>query len=119
MKFLIVLIISIFIALQIQAQQPATKKTAEVKITTSAQCDMCKERIEKALYKLKGVISASVNVESKVSTVVYRTSKIDIQTLRKAINDAGYDADDSPAKADSYSKLPECCQKEGDNIHHH
>lgn len=105
-------------AFQIQAQQPATKKTAEVQITTSAQCDMCKERIEKALYKVKGVIRASLNVESKVATVVYRTNKTDIQALRKAINNVGYNADDSPAEADAFSKLPRCCQKGSGEIHH-
>lgn len=118
MKFLFMLIIGGFMAIQIQAQQPATKKTEEVKIATSAQCETCKERIEKALYKVKGVISASLNVESKVATVVYRTHKTDVQALRKAINGAGYDADDSPADADAYSKLPGCCQKGGGEMHH-
>ncbi len=113
MKSLFMLIIGGLMAIQIQAQPPATKKTEEVKITTSAQCDMCKERIEKALYKVKGVISASLDVESKVVTVVYRPNKTDIQALRKAINDAGYDADDSPANNNAYKNLPECCQKDG------
>jgi len=118
MKSLFMLIIGGWITLQVQAQPTATKKTEEVKITTSAQCEMCKKRIEKALYKVKGVISASLDVESKVATVVYRTHKTDIQALKKAINSVGYDADDSPADPDAYNKLPGCCQKGGGEMNH-
>ena len=56
MKSLFMLIMGGFMAIQIQAQQPATKKTEEVKIATSAQCETCKERIEKALYNSDSII---------------------------------------------------------------
>lgn len=117
MKVLFLSILIGFITIQTKAQTIPNKKIDEVKIITSAQCEMCKERIEKALYKVKGVISATLDLQTKAATVVYRPHKTNVDALRKAINLAGYDADDSPADIQAYEKLPDCCKKDG-AIHH-
>lgn len=113
MKSLLLFILVGFLVSQTNAQTTPIKKTEEVKIATSAQCEMCKERIEKALYKVKGVISANLDLQTKAVTVIYRTHKTNVDALRQAINLAGYDADNSPADANAYEKLPNCCKKEG------
>lgn len=118
MKSVFLFILVGFLAIKTNAQTTPIKKTEEVKIATSAQCEMCKERIEKALYKVKGVISANLDLQTKAVTVIYRTHKTNVDALRQAINLAGYDADDSPSDADAYSKLPGCCQKGGGEMHH-
>ena len=118
MKSIFIFILAGLWAIQTNAQQPSIKKTDEVKITTSAQCEMCKERIEKALFKVKGVVSANLDLQTKAVTVIYRTHKTNVDALRQAINLAGYDADDSPADAKAYEKLPDCCKKEGATKHH-
>jgi copper chaperone CopZ len=117
MKSVFLFILVGFLAIKTNAQTTPIKKTEEVKIATSAQCEMCKERIEKALYKVKGVISANLDLQTKAVTVIYRTHKTNVDALRQAINLAGYDADDSPADIQAYEKLPDCCKKDG-AIHH-
>lgn len=89
------------------------KKKETITIKTSAQCDMCKERIEKALAYTKGVKKSNLEVESKMITVVYNPAKTSPEKLRKAISKAGYDADSIPADTIAYENLPGCCKKGG------
>lgn len=91
-------------------------KEKEVKIKTSAVCEMCKERIERNLSFEKGVKEATLDVESKVVTVKYNSKKTDVSKLKANINKTGYDADDMPANEDGYKKLPSCCKK---GVMHH
>jgi copper chaperone CopZ len=83
----------------------------EVKIKTSAICDMCKETIEKQLAFEKGVKRSNLDVESKIVTVYYNPAKISPEKIRLAISRAGYDADDVPANKKAYDKLDGCCKK--------
>lgn len=93
------------------------KKTEEVTIKTSAQCDMCKERIEKALAFEKGVKKANLDLTTKEVTVTYSPKKITVEQIKKAIAGAGYDADNVMADEKAYAKLPKCCQKGGEEQH--
>lgn len=90
----------------------AQKKTETVKIQTSAVCDMCKETIEKQLAFTKGVTAADLDVPTAIVTVTYKKKKTDAETIRKAINAVGYDADDSPAEPEAYDDLHHCCKKD-------
>ncbi|HRC32253.1 MAG TPA: heavy metal-associated domain-containing protein [Bacteroidia bacterium] len=80
-------------------------------IATSAQCDMCKNKIENALRFEKGVKLATLDVKSKNVTVIYNSKKTDADKIRKAISMLGYDADNISADSASYNKLHECCRK--------
>jgi mercuric ion binding protein len=84
---------------------------AELKIKTSAVCDMCKETMEKHIAFEKGVKKSSLDVESKILTVTYNPSKITPEQIRKALAKSGYDADDVPADPKAYKKLDACCKK--------
>ena len=88
-----------------------TEKMAEIKIKTSAICNMCKETIEKALAFEKGVKRSDLDVASKVVTVTYNPEKTTPEKIRLAISKAGYDADDVLADAKAYKKLDSCCKK--------
>ncbi len=92
----------------------AQKKNAEIEIMTSAQCGMCKDRIEKVLAYEKGVVSAVLDNETKKVKVVYNPKKTDPDKLRLAISKVGHDADDIAADPVAYEKLPPCCRKPGD-----
>lgn len=85
----------------------------EVKITTSAQCDMCKKRIEDGLFTQKGVVSANLDVNTKVVTIKYRSNKTNEDDLRNYISSLGYQADSVPANKEAYDLLPGCCQIDG------
>ncbi len=108
---------SIFVALCFQfalfsgfrfMSEPPTK----VKIKTSAICEMCKARIEKKMAFTKGVVESDLDLKDKVITVSYHSNKTDVNKIKKAINEVGYDADETKAIDKSYEKLPSCCKKD-------
>ena len=52
-----------------------------------------------------------VNWRRKETTVKYLSDRINIEEIKTAIANAGYDADDVPATEDSYKRLPKSCKK--------
>lgn len=89
------------------------KETAELKIKTSAQCEMCKNRIEKAMAYEKGIKSSHLDVKTATLTVIYRPSKTKEENILKAISKTGYDANGIEADKKAYENLPDCCKKGG------
>lgn len=83
--------------------------TKEVSIQTNAICGSCQNRIETALYKVPGVKSATLDLDTKVVTIKYKTSKTDPDALRQVIIDTGYDADTLKADEEARNSLPHCC----------
>ena len=98
---------------KVKAKGPATE---QLQLKTSAVCDMCKARLEKALAYEKGVQAANLDVPTKVLTVTYRPDKTTPTALRAAVQRTGYDAEDQPAEARAYDRLPDCCKKTN-NVH--
>ena len=88
------------------------KKEETITIKTSAVCGMCKERIEKDMKFEKGVTAVELDLKTKLLTVTYKPSKTNPDKLREAVTKIGYDADDKPADAKAYEKLPACCKKD-------
>ena len=72
---------------------------------------MCKTRLEKSMAYEKGVQSANLDVASQMLTINYRPDKTSPATLQAAIQKTGYDANDAPAEARPYERLPDCCKK--------
>jgi len=90
----------------------AQKTTDKVVIKTpTVQCEMCKSRIEKYLTREPGVSSVNVDYKKKTTTITYLTDRNNIEQLKTAIANAGYDADDVTADEDAYKKLPKCCKR--------
>lgn len=84
-----------------------------IKIPT-AQCDVCKENITKALKKNSGIKSFSVDIDKKVVHVNFNKNMTDLSKIETAITLAGYDANNRKADKDAYSKLDDCCKKPED-----
>ena len=116
-KIATLLLISILALGTNKATAQKTKKHDTIVIKTTAQCEMCKARIEKAMAYEKGVASANLDVESANITVKYKLAKTTPEKIRKAISAIGYDADDIKADKKAYDKLPNCCQKGGMEKH--
>lgn len=108
-----VLLFTVMGALGANAQKPAKQGavTETLVLNTSAQCDMCKARIEGRLNDAKGVRMATLDIRSKKLTVKYNPEKTTADEIRKAVTEIGYDADDSKANAEAHKNLPACCQK--------
>jgi copper chaperone CopZ len=88
------------------------KKSAELKVKTSAICSQCKERIENGMAYEKGIKDIVLDVDSKIATITYTPSKTTPAEIRLAISKLGYDADSIPADNNAYAKLPPCCKKD-------
>ena len=58
-----------------------------------------------------GIRKVKIDDETSTINVTYNTSKIEAKAIRDAINDAGFDADDQLAPAESVAKLDACCKK--------
>ena len=91
------------------AQQKVNDK-AIIK-TPTVQCDMCKEKIENYLAHQYGITSVKVDVKKKTTTVTWITDRTNIEVVKTAIANAGYDADDVAADETAYKRLPKCCKK--------
>src|SRR5689334_8375670 len=94
-----------------QAQK--SSKTVTIK-TPTVQCESCKQRIETYLAKEDGVYKTTVDYKRKVTKVSFWTDKTNVENVKTAIANAGYDADDVAANQDSYNKLPKCCKRPED-----
>ncbi|MCH7534650.1 MAG: heavy-metal-associated domain-containing protein [Bacteroidetes bacterium] len=88
-----------------------TKDVIRIRIKTSAQCEMCKAKLEHGLLYIKGIKSAFVLLKEGVIIVKFKKSKINPDEIRKAIAKIGYDADDVPAEKAAYDQLDACCKK--------
>jgi mercuric ion binding protein len=117
MKKLIIAAITIA-GLSSTAQAQLVKAVQTAKISTpTVGCDACKTRIETYLKRYDGVVSINVNWRRKETTVKYITDRINIEEIKTAIANAGYDADDVPANPESYKRLPITCKKPEDGGH--
>lgn len=93
--------------------QTSDKKTATLK-TPTVQCEKCKKRIEDYMSHEDGVIKCTVDFRKKTTTVTYASNLTNIENIKTAIANVGYDADDVTANPDSYKALPTCCKKPED-----
>lgn len=79
--------------------------------TPNALCENCKTRIEAYLKRYDGVMEITVNYRKGETKVRYITDRINIEEIKTAIANCGYDADDVPAAEDAYNRLPKTCKK--------
>jgi len=109
MKKSILTILVLGVALVTSAQQ---KKPVTVKINTpTVQCEKCKKKIEEYLAYEEGITKVLVDFKQKKATVTYLTDRTNLENIKTAIANTGYDAEEVKAAADAYEKLPKCCKK--------
>lgn len=87
----------------------ASAKSSTEKFEVNGKCDMCKNRIETATTKLKGVESASWDKDSKELTVTYDEKEISREQIQTSIAMTGHDTELFSASDKRYSELPGCC----------
>jgi len=104
MKNIFIILFAVFAASSAYSQ----KKVVEDTIFVSGVCEMCKERIEKAL-DLKGIKLAEWDASTQKLFIAYRSDKISEEEIHKTIVAAGHDTDKMQAKDEVYATLPFCC----------
>ncbi|HEY3419221.1 MAG TPA: heavy metal translocating P-type ATPase [Methanomassiliicoccales archaeon] len=66
------------------------KRTASFGLT-GMTCASCAQTISESLSGLEGIENANVNLATEKATVTYDPSKVNIEAMKKAVIDAGYD----------------------------
>ena len=97
--------------------QMKAQETAKIS-TPDALCEACKARIESYLKRIDGVVYVNVNYRKGETTVKYLTARTNIEIIKTAIANVGYDADNITANEDSYKRLPKICKKPEDGGTH-
>ena len=116
MKRLLFLTLAVGLVTISSAQVKAELK-AKIK-TPNALCEACKIRIESFLRRIDGMLFVDVNFRRGETTVKYLSDRTDIEQIKAAIANLGYDADDITANEESYKKLPKTCKKFDDGGGH-
>jgi mercuric ion binding protein len=93
-----------------QQKKPVTTRIS----TPTVQCEQCKDKIESYLKEEEGVTKVNVDFRHKTTTVTWFQDRTNLENIRTAIANAGYDADDIKAEPEAYKKLPKCCKKPED-----
>jgi len=112
-QFTLGLIISM---ISTSAMAQVTPKAVRVNISTpDAICDPCKAKIEALVPRLiDGVVKITVQTRQKITQVQYYPDRTNVEEIKTAISNAGFDADDVLANTEVYKKLPDCCKKTAD-----
>lgn len=101
----------LFVTLSTQAQEKKDKN-AKHDVSVSGNCDLCKKRIEKAAYSVKGVKSAEWHSEDQILHLIINEEKCSTLDVEKAVAKVGHDTDEVKATDEDYNKLHACCNYE-------
>ncbi len=89
-----------------------TKALETARISTpNVRCEECKKRLTTYLDRYDGIQYLNINWRKGEIMVKYLTDRTNIENIKTAIANAGYDADDVPANPEAYQKLPKTCKK--------
>lgn len=111
-KFMLLLLVG---AVSVATAQVKKKALVTVTVKTpTVQCESCKDRIENFMAREEGVTKTVVDFKRKTTKVTYWTDRTNVENIKTAIANIGYDADDITANEESYNKLPKCCKKPED-----
>lgn len=102
-------ILSVFLLTAASFSQSKSPKKAVIQ-TPTVQCDACKSRLENRLMREEGIVSLVADPKKHTVTVIYLPDRTNIENIKTAIANQGYDADDVTAEPDSYKRLPATCQ---------
>lgn len=107
LKFFILTIFSVLVITSCNNNSPI--KTASFKVW--GNCEKCKKTIENSCA-VDGISEAKWNVDSKLITVKFDTTKTTLIDIQQLIAKSGYDNEKFYGDDYAYNKLEECCQYE-------
>jgi copper chaperone CopZ len=96
-----------------QQKKPVTSKI----MTPGLKCEDCKMRVEDYLKFEDGIGKVIAYPKAHYVMVTYFTDRTNLENIKTAIANVGYDADDVTANEDSYKRLPTKCKKPEDGGH--
>lgn len=102
--------VTLILALLVTTLTFAQNKNAKASMEVDGVCGMCKERIEKAAIRTKGVKSAVWNVDTHELKLIYDERKTDLKIISKNIAAVGHDTKEIKATDDAYDSVHPCCR---------
>lgn len=111
----IVIILLALLGMSINAEaQQKKNKNARVDIEVKGNCEMCKKRIEKAAFSVKGVKSAEWHADDKTLHLILDERKNSPEAVQEAVAKVGhntvYQGKEILATKENYENLHHCCQ---------
>ncbi len=94
----------------------AQDKNARASMDVDGVCGMCKERIEKAAIRTKGVKSAVWTIETHQLDLIYDARKTDIDLISESIAAVGHDTKVIKATEEAYLSVHDCCRYRDDEV---
>ncbi len=86
-----------------------SNKVEKVEITVLGICGMCKDRIERAAYSVRGVRRADWDAKEQKLILAYRSDKTELTTIERAIAKEGHDTENFLTDEETYAHLHGCC----------
>lgn len=102
---LLLLMLSPLLGMAQKKKKEIVKESFEV----NGVCGMCKSRIEKAAFSIKGVKMATWDIPTHQFTVIYDKNRLEIDQLHQVIAKVGHDTSKATAPDGVYDELPLCC----------
>jgi copper chaperone CopZ len=104
---LLSLLTAFFFTTTINAQVKAVQKA--VIQTPNLQCQACKDRVERRLFKEPGISAVKADYHKHTVAVTFMSDRTNIENIKTSLANLGYDADDVTAD-EAYKTLPKTCQ---------
>jgi cation transport ATPase len=108
----IILIFTLLVTTLVFAQN----KNAKASIEVDGICVMCKERIEKAAIRTKGVKSAVWNVDSHELKLIFDERRTDVILISKNLASVGHDTKNIKATEEQYQSVHPCCKYRDEEV---
>ena len=90
--------------------QESSSKSTKAQFVVLGECEMCKDRIQRATYKIKGVKYSSWSIPQNKLSIIYNSNKVSLNEIKKKIAEAGHDSEDFKATDEAYANLHSCCK---------
>ncbi len=113
MKNILIASFATFFSITAFAQEKPNKNAKQT-ISVKGNCEMCKKRIEKAAFSVKGVRSAVWSSDTQKLELWVNETKTDAKKVQKAIAEIGHDTEAYKADQKQYDALHGCCQYQRD-----
>lgn len=91
-------------------------KNARSTMEVDGVCGMCKERIEKAATRTKGVKSAVWSIESHELKLIYDARKTNVKDISKSLAAVGHDTKEIKATEEAYNSVHPCCRYRDEDV---
>ncbi|MDV7187131.1 heavy-metal-associated domain-containing protein [Lutibacter sp. TH_r2] len=112
MKKLFLILGICLIGISTQAQ----KKNAKITFEVNGVCEMCKDRIEKATLKTKGVKFCNWTIDTHQLALIYDERKTNVEKIQTNIAAVGHDTEQIKATDEAYNSLHGCCKYDRSNF---